>query len=128
MLVDIGSGNGSPAIPLHVVSQLQISHLVEVRAKRAAFLRHVAATLKLAGLQVHRTRFEEVAARLGRADWITLQGVALEPELMESIRQITVPTTTIVWITSLAMQPPVQPRKTLRVPFTDTQVFLFDLS
>src|SRR5689334_3797266 len=44
-LADIGSGNGSPAIPLHVVSGLSETHLVEARIKRAVFLRHLAGFL-----------------------------------------------------------------------------------
>jgi 16S rRNA (guanine(527)-N(7))-methyltransferase RsmG len=125
VLADIGSGNGSPAIPLHVVGGLQTSHLIEARTKRAAFLRHVATTLKLSGLQVHRARFEEVARTLGTIDWITLQGVALDAELLDSIRQISSATTNVVWITSSAIQAPFNPERILLVPFTNTQVFLF---
>lgn len=128
VLADIGSGNGSPAIPLHVVCQMQTCHLIEARTRRAAFLRHVATTLTLSGVQVHKARFKEVAESLGRIDWISLQGVALEAELIDSIRQISSTTTTVVWITSLGMQTPLKPARTLRVPFTDTQVFLFNPS
>src|SRR5207247_8684869 len=77
VLADIGSGNGSPAIPLHVVCELQTSHLIEARTKRAAFLRPVATTLKLSGLQVHKARFQEVSKTLGRVDWIPLRVVPL---------------------------------------------------
>ena len=125
VFVDIGSGNGSPAVPLHVVCGLQTSHLIEARTKRAAFLRHVATTLKLSGLQVHKARFEEVAKSLGTMDWITLQGVALEAELIDSIRQVSSTTTTVVWITSSEVHAPLNPEKILHVPFTNTQVFLF---
>src|SRR5205823_4516510 len=47
ILADIGSGNGSPAIPLRVVCPFAACHLIEARTKRAAFLRHIATTLKL---------------------------------------------------------------------------------
>jgi 16S rRNA (guanine527-N7)-methyltransferase len=125
VLADIGSGNGSPAIPLHVVCELQTSHLIEVRTKRAAFLRHVATTLKLSGVLVQKARFEELAKSLGPIDWVSLQGVALEAKLLDSIKQVRSATTNIVWITSSGMQAPFEPAKTLRVPFTDTQVFVF---
>src|SRR5262245_32491457 len=46
-LADIGSGNGSPAIPLHVVSELNTTHLIEGRSKRAAVLGHIVNFLKL---------------------------------------------------------------------------------
>jgi 16S rRNA (guanine(527)-N(7))-methyltransferase RsmG len=128
VLADIGSGNGSPAIPLHVVCGLQESHLIEVRTKRAAFLRHVATTLKLSGLQIHKARFEEVAKSFGQIDWITLQGVALEAELIDSIKQASSATTTVAWITSLSVQASLKPEETFRVPFTDTQVLLFHVA
>jgi 16S rRNA (guanine527-N7)-methyltransferase len=128
VLADIGSGNGSPAIPLHIVCGLQTGHLIEARTKRAAFLRHVATTLKLSDLRVHKARFEEVAKNLGPMDWITLQGVALEPELLDSIRQASSATTTVVWITSLGAQASLKPEETYRVPFTDTQVLLFHVA
>src|SRR5688572_10011595 len=88
VLADIGSGNGSPAVPLHVVSNVKGTHLIEARAKRAAFLRHVVSFLGLDGVVVHRTRLEEVGPELRNADWVTLQGVALTLELLESIKQI----------------------------------------
>jgi 16S rRNA (guanine527-N7)-methyltransferase len=128
VLADIGSGNGSPALPLHVVCPLQVSHLIEARTKRAAFLRHVANALKLSGVQVHRARFEEVSTSLGQVDWVTLQAVALQAELVDSIKQISSATTNIVWITSSAVQPPLKPIKTLRVPITDTQVLVFNVA
>jgi 16S rRNA G527 N7-methylase RsmG len=99
--------------------------LIEVRTKRAAFLRHVATTLKLSGLVVHKARFEEVAKGLGAVDWITLQGVALESELIDSIRQVGATTTMVVWITSSGVEAFLKPQKTLHIPYTNTQVFLF---
>jgi 16S rRNA (guanine(527)-N(7))-methyltransferase RsmG len=127
VLADVGSGNGSPAIPLHVVCSLQVSHLIEARTKRAAFLRHIATTLKLSGVQVHRDRFEDVSGGLGQVDWVTLQAVALQAELIDSIKQISSVTTNIVWITSSTVEPPLKPIRTLRVPITDTQVFVFNV-
>src|SRR5438094_7814509 len=40
-LVDIGSGNGSPAVPLHVLCKFQNVHLAQARSKGLEFLRHV---------------------------------------------------------------------------------------
>ena len=126
VLVDIGSGNGSPAIPLHVVSNVRTTHLVEARARRAAFLRHVVSFLQLDGVAVHRTRLEEAGPEVRNADWVTLQGVALTPELIESIKQIGSSTTRVVWITS-DPKPPAPPIKRLLVPSTNTEVLLFQL-
>jgi len=125
-LVDIGSGNGSPAIPLHVVSRFSETHLIEARSKRAAFLRQLAVSLELPGVTVHRQRFEEVAPELVAPDWVSLQGVTLSTDLMDAIQSIASGTTTVVWITSGA-SPPMEPTRILEVPITGTQVFLFRL-
>jgi len=126
-LMDIGSGNGSPAIPFQIVSAFEASHLIESRVRRAAFLRHVSAKLRLQHLEIHRGRFEALAASLGRADWISMQAVAFSERLLEFIRLIASTTTTIVWITSSTATPFIEPISTLRVPITGTQVFLFQL-
>jgi len=126
-LVDIGSGNGSPAIPFHIVSPFLTCDLIEARAKRAAFLRHLAVMLKSSGITVHRARFEEVASSLKSPTWISLQAVTLTKEIIDSIRSIASPTTTIVWITSQGAQPVLNPVRMLTIPITRTQVFLFNL-
>ncbi len=125
-LVDVGSGNGSPALPIHITRGLDRVHLVEARARRAAFLRHVSSKLKLAGVIVHRARLQDSIREFAGADWVTLQGVALTTSLIKAFRLISSDTLTIIWITASA-DPPVRPLSSLRVPFTDTQAFLFRL-
>ncbi len=125
ILADIGSGNGSPAIPLHVFSTFKKAHLIESRARRAAFLRHVTTTLPLSNVTVHRERFEVIVSELDTVDWVTLQGVALESGLIDSIRGIASSTTNIVWISSPEARSRLNPTKILRVPFTRTEVFVF---
>ncbi len=128
ILADIGSGNGSPAIPLHVICNFKKAHLIEARARRAAFLRHLTTTLPLAEVVIHRARFEAIVSELGLVDWITLQGVALSSEILDSMKQIASATTNIVWISSPAVRVPLNPIRTLTVPLTGTEVFLFRLS
>jgi 16S rRNA (guanine527-N7)-methyltransferase len=125
ILADIGSGNGSPAVPLHVVCNFRTAHLIEVRTKRAAFLRHLTTTLPLSDVIVHRARFEGIASELGQVDWITLQGVALSGPLLDSVKQTASATTNIVWISSSGVVVPMNPTRALRIPHTGTQVFLF---
>jgi 16S rRNA (guanine527-N7)-methyltransferase len=127
ILADVGSGNGSPAIPLHVVSHFRTAHLIEARAKKAAFLRHVTTTLPLSDMVIHRSRFEELASELGPVDWITLQAVALNTAMLDAMKQIGSATTHVVWISSPGMKLPMNPVRTLRVPHTGTEVFLFRL-
>jgi 16S rRNA (guanine527-N7)-methyltransferase len=127
ILVDIGSGNGSPAVPVCITRPVQRCHLVEPRIKRAAFLRHLTIALHLTTTAIHRARFEEIAPTLGPSDWITLQALGLTRELAAAMRVIARPTTTIVWITSGSVRPELTPRSVLTVPITGTRVFLFQL-
>jgi 16S rRNA (guanine527-N7)-methyltransferase len=85
--MDIGSGNGSPAIPFIVAAKgIRRSYMIEARAKRAAFIRHVTTALGLKNLAVYRARFEDVAETLPKADWISLQAVALTAQIIETVR------------------------------------------
>ena len=125
-LADVGSGNGSPAIPLHVVAGLSETHLIEARAKRAAFLRHMVNFLSLKHVIVHRMRLEEVDTELRKVEWVSLQGVALTTELFNVIKKRSSPTTRVVWITSES-RAPIAPAEVLHVPFTKTEVLIFQL-
>jgi len=127
VLADIGSGNGSPAIPFHVVSKFRKAHMIEARAKRAAFLRHLVTTLPLREVVVHRARLEELVAELEPIDSVSLQGVALSKALIDAIEHVASSTTNIVWISSADVTLPLKPIRTLEVPHTGTQVFVFRL-
>ena len=98
-ILDLGSGNGSPGIPLYIGCGLRRADLVEARLKRAAFLRHVAGRLGDGNLVVNRVRLEDMTAAPD-VDWITLQGVKPSESLIEALRRLFSPTTFIVWITS----------------------------
>lgn len=127
VLVDVGSGNGAPAIPFHVTRSFDSCCLIEARARRAAFLRHLAVTMGLKNVAVHRARFEDVDPTLLSPDWVSLQAVSLSRDLIDSIRKIARSTTTIVWVTSPAAQSQLKPFGTLRVPVTGTEVLLYRL-
>jgi 16S rRNA (guanine527-N7)-methyltransferase len=62
-VVDIGSGAGFPGLPLAVFRPDLIVSLVEPRAKRTAFLRHVARTLGQANVTVIEARIEDVGGQ-----------------------------------------------------------------
>jgi 16S rRNA (guanine(527)-N(7))-methyltransferase RsmG len=126
ILMDIGSGNGSPAIPLLVVGGFRKSHLVEARTKRAVFLRHIISTLNLANSEVHRVRFEDLEKDRECPDWITLQAIALTKDMMTAIRNISKATTNVVWITSATLQTELQPSHIFPIPGTDTKVLIFE--
>jgi len=59
--IDLGSGGGSPAIPLKVVrSKLRLT-MVESKVRKAAFLREAVRTLNLADAGVENVRIETLA-------------------------------------------------------------------
>jgi 16S rRNA (guanine527-N7)-methyltransferase len=124
-LADIGSGNGCPGIALCVTRNLQ-AHLIEARARRAAFLRHVAQRLNLENIRVHRSRVEDIEVRFESVECITLQAVNPTPQLMKALSRIFPPTTRVVWITSGAAAPTAQASR-ISVPSSNSEVWVFRL-
>ena len=103
-LLDVGSGNGSPGIPLYLACGLKRALLVEARQKRAAFLRHVANMLDGEGIEVHRSRLEDLESTVP-VDWISLQAVQPSSKLLTTLRRFSHETTRVVWITSVDSPP-----------------------
>ena len=126
--IDIGSGNGSPAIPWLLARKFYRVDLVESRRRRAAFLRQLVAELKLATVHVHPMRFKEFLAEQsesdGATDWVTLQGVGFTPELRDEILSMSGTNTRIVWLTR-DPDPPMTPIETLEIPGSDRCAVVF---
>lgn len=77
-IIDIGSGSGSPAIPLRLALGGGPLLMVESRTRKAAFLREAARRLELGQATVETARFEDLAAQEplhGAFDLLTLRGV-----------------------------------------------------
>ena len=75
-LVDIGSGGGSPAIPIRIARPRLFVRMVEARVRKAAFLREAVRQLKLDGVVVERCRYEELLDRAelrGAHDVLTIR-------------------------------------------------------
>jgi 16S rRNA (guanine527-N7)-methyltransferase len=62
-LLDIGSGGGSPAIPLKLVTPSLALTMVEAKIRKSAFLREAIRELDLERSSVETTRYEELLAR-----------------------------------------------------------------
>lgn len=76
-LIDLGSGGGSPAIPLALALETRRLVMVESKGRKAAFLREAA---RSAGLNatVENQRFEDVAAQghyAGQMDVVSIRAV-----------------------------------------------------
>ena len=74
-VMDIGSGGGSPAIPIKVACPGTSMLMVESKTRKAAFLREVVRQLGFDRTDVEAARFEELLAR---------------PELHEAVHVVTV--------------------------------------
>jgi 16S rRNA (guanine527-N7)-methyltransferase len=123
---DVGSGNGSPGLPLCITRKFSSTHLIEPRMKRAVFLRHVIAKLGLKDVAVERCRIEAVPEKTFFSDWITLQAIDPSPALIEDLRRIANETTRVVWITSVGT-PPVASAEKLEIPGSTTKIWVFRL-
>jgi len=62
-LLDAGSGGGSPAIPLKLASTNLSLRMVEVKTRKAVFLREAVRELGLRDADVETSRFEELLPR-----------------------------------------------------------------
>jgi 16S rRNA (guanine527-N7)-methyltransferase len=79
--MDVGSGGGSPAIPLKLALPAAALVMVEPKARKSAFLREAARLLALSDTRVETARFEELLARpeLHEAqDVVTVRAVRVE--------------------------------------------------
>ena len=89
--IDIGSGGGSPAIPLKLVKPRMELTLVESKARKAAFLREVVRELSLMRISVETTRFEELTSRPkteASTGLLTIRAVRLEANLIRAMARL----------------------------------------
>lgn len=86
--LDLGSGGGSPALPLKIVRPSVSLTMVESRSKKAAFLREAVKVLALGSAEVVEARIEELSQKAGGslADLITIRGVKLDSPIVEAVR------------------------------------------
>jgi 16S rRNA (guanine527-N7)-methyltransferase len=75
--IDLGTGSGSPAIPLRTIHPAGSLGMIESRERKAAFLREAVRVLELERTDVRTTRIEDFAASAPSAvaDVITMRAV-----------------------------------------------------
>lgn len=90
---DVGSGGGSPAIPLKIVHPRAELTMVESKARKAAFLREAVRALELRNVEIENQRFEDVVARVRAhtVDLVSVRAVRNAPSLMIAIRRVLSP-------------------------------------
>jgi len=87
-MIDIGSGGGSPAIPMLLAQPQLRLLLVEAKIRKSVFLKEVLRGLELTG-EVATARYEELLTRpdLHEAhDLLTLRAVRVEPRVLMSLQ------------------------------------------
>jgi 16S rRNA (guanine527-N7)-methyltransferase len=93
-VIDIGSGGGSPAIPLKLAAPQISLRMVESKTRKAAFLREAVRQLALGEVTVETSRFEELLAEpdLHEAhDVATLRAVRIEPRTLATLQSLLKP-------------------------------------
>jgi 16S rRNA (guanine527-N7)-methyltransferase len=87
--LDVGSGGGSPAIPLKIgVPRLKL-RLVESKTRKAVFLREAIRALGLDDVTVETSRFEELLTRPELhegVDLVTIRAVRVEPRTLVGLQ------------------------------------------
>jgi 16S rRNA (guanine527-N7)-methyltransferase len=87
-LLDVGSGGGSPAIPLKLCRPAMSLVMVESRSRKGSFLREAVRSLGLADSRVEVARVEDLAARhvdAPLASVVTVRAVRLDGALAGAI-------------------------------------------
>lgn len=88
-LMDIGSGGGSPAIPLALACPFLQLTMVEVKARKSAFLREAVRELALPRAVVEAARYEELLARPElheTSSVLSLRAVRVETRTLTSLQ------------------------------------------
>lgn len=80
--IDLGSGGGSPALPLRTARPSGSLRMVESRERKCAFLREAVRELGLWRTEATATRFEDLGASRA-ADLITLRAVRVDGAFLE---------------------------------------------
>jgi 16S rRNA (guanine527-N7)-methyltransferase len=88
---DLGSGGGSPAVPLKLSRPVLQLTMVESKARKAAFLRECVRTLALDRTAVENQRFEDLIAGDGRrasAQLVTVRAVRTDAVLFKTAAEL----------------------------------------
>jgi 16S rRNA (guanine527-N7)-methyltransferase len=88
-MIDIGSGGGSPAIPLALALSSPQLMLVEAKTRKSVFLREALRALEMLDSEVVTSRFEELLSRptLHEAhDLLTVRAVRVERSVLMNLQ------------------------------------------
>jgi 16S rRNA (guanine527-N7)-methyltransferase len=100
LLVDLGSGGGSPAFPLKIGAPRLRLILVESRERKCAFLREVARSLAMPDVEVAQARFESLQSRAdltGQADLVSFRAVRADDAVWDTVLALLKPGGRVFW-------------------------------
>ena len=104
LLIDLGSGGGSPGLPLKVMAGNALTLiLVEAKERKCAFLRDAVRELDLGSVEVLNLRFEQLATRIeqcGAADLVSVRAVRADEVLSGTIEVLLRPGGRLLWFGS----------------------------
>jgi 16S rRNA (guanine527-N7)-methyltransferase len=101
-LIDVGSGSGSPGIPLQLATPAASLTLVESKTRKAVFLSEAVRHLGIEGASVETARFEHLLTRpeLHEAfDVLTIRAVRVEPKTLLTLQAFLKPAGQVFWFT-----------------------------
>lgn len=102
-VADVGTGAGLPGVPLAIVEPARHFTLIESRAKRVRFLRHVASELALGNTAIAHSRAEDLPVSQPFAT-VLARAVAPPAELLALCRHLTAPGSRLVLLTAPHLQ------------------------
>jgi 16S rRNA (guanine527-N7)-methyltransferase len=87
--IDVGSGGGSPAIPLKIAAPETFMRMVESKTRKAAFLREAIRILHLERTEVEAVRLEQLLVRPDlheSADVVTMRAVRVDAKALAGLQ------------------------------------------
>lgn len=89
--IDLGSGAGSPAIPMKIACPSLALTMVESRGRKAAFLTEAVRTLELQAARVESLRFEALADEGRTAAVVTARAVRFDEAFLRTVTALVCP-------------------------------------
>jgi 16S rRNA (guanine527-N7)-methyltransferase len=106
-VIDIGSGSGSPAIPLRLAAPQIRMTMVEAKTRKAVFLLEALRHLGIGDASVETARFEQLLSRPElheAADILTIRAVRVEAATLVTLQAFLKPNGRLFWFQSTARQ------------------------
>jgi 16S rRNA (guanine527-N7)-methyltransferase len=91
-IIDLGSGAGSPALPIKILRPAIRLTMVETKGRKAAFLREAVRTLRLPNVDIEQIRFQALPASMSSEfDVVTVRALKLDDDLLAAVLELLKP-------------------------------------